>query len=113
MPPAGLAGSHMENPRRISVARLLTPHWKTLAIGLLASIACSVMDLLQPWPLKIVIDYVLIPGDSKKLPAFLQTVMPHLAADRVALLNATALSLIGIALAGAVGSYIQNMTMTG
>src|SRR5262249_1863321 len=77
-----------------------------------ASIVCSVMDLLQPWPLKIVIDNVLVPGGSKKLPVFLQALLPNLASDRVALLNATALSLIAIALAGAVGSYIQNMTMT-
>jgi subfamily B ATP-binding cassette protein MsbA len=99
----------MENPRRISVVRLLTPHWKTLSVGLLAAVACSAMDLLQPWPLKIVIDNVV---NSKKLPALLLKIAPGIAGDRVALLNATALSLIVIAIAGAVGSYIENMTMT-
>jgi subfamily B ATP-binding cassette protein MsbA len=100
-----------ENPRRISVARLLTPHWKTLTVGLLAAIVCSALDLLQPWPLKIVIDSVL---GSKKLSGWVAFVMPHAAAtDKLLLLNVTAMSLIAIALAGAVGSYIQDMTMTG
>ena len=50
----------MEEPkRRISVVRLLTPHWKPLSLGLLTAILGSVMDLLQPWPLKIVIDNVI------------------------------------------------------
>src|SRR5437764_10546354 len=100
----------MEKPRRISVARLLVPHWKTLSVGFLASIVCSAMDLLQPWPLKLVIDNVI---GSKKVPALLLSVLPNIAGDRTALLNATALSLIAIALIGAIGSYIQNMTMTG
>src|ERR1051326_826015 len=99
----------MASPERISVARLLTPHWKTLTVGLLAAMASSVMDLLQPWPLKIVIDYVI---GTKRVPDWLTALAPNIAHDRVALLNATALSLIAIALTGAVASYIQSMTMT-
>jgi subfamily B ATP-binding cassette protein MsbA len=99
----------MDSPRRISVARLLTPHWKTLTVGLLAAVACSVTDLLQPFPLKIIIDNVL---GSKPVPHWLLKVAPTIARDQAALLNATALSLIAIALAGAIGSYIESMTMT-
>ncbi len=74
-----------------------------------AAVFCSLTDLLQPLPLKIVIDNVL---GSKKLPAWLIRLAPHIAADRVALLNATAVSLIAIAVAGAIGGYIQSVLTT-
>src|SRR5215510_13043216 len=87
---------------RIRITQLLAPHWKTLTLGLLAAVFCSAMDLLQPWPLKIVIDQIL---GSKRPPAWLVHMAPGLMNDRVALLNATALTLIAIAVAGAIGTY--------
>jgi subfamily B ATP-binding cassette protein MsbA len=98
-----------ESSRRISITQLLAPHWKTLALGLNAAVFCSAMDLLQPWPLKIVIDHVL---GSKPIPEWLTHLAPGVVSNRFLLLNATAISLIVIAVAGAVGTYVQNMLMT-
>jgi ATP-binding cassette, subfamily B, bacterial len=98
-----------EPSRRISITQLLAPHWKTLTLGLNAAVFCSVMDLLQPWPLKIVIDHVL---GSKPVPEWLTGLAPGLVSNRFLLLNATAISLIVIAVAGAVGTYVQSMLMT-
>ena len=74
-----------------------------LSLGLVAAIAAAVTDVLQPWPLKIVIDYVL---GSKSPPAYLA------GRDPITILNIAAISLIVITLVGAVTSYVQNMLMT-
>ncbi len=44
---------------------LLRPHWKTLTIALLAVVVETGADLLEPWPLKIIVDNLL---QSKPLP---------------------------------------------
>src|SRR5258708_39006818 len=43
---------------RLEIRDLLRPHRKALVLGLLAVIGDGLADLLQPWPLKIVIDHV-------------------------------------------------------
>jgi ATP-binding cassette, subfamily B, bacterial len=90
------------NSQKIRIARLLAPHWKALTVGVLAAVASAGLDLLQPWPLKIVIDYVV---GTKAMPAWLPP-------DKFLILNLAALSLIGIALIGAIASYIENVLMT-
>jgi ABC-type transport system involved in cytochrome bd biosynthesis fused ATPase/permease subunit len=42
----------------LNVTRLLRPHTKFLAIGLLSVIGEGVASLLEPWPVKIVFDHV-------------------------------------------------------
>lgn len=38
---------------------LLRPHWKLLSLALLAVLGEAAADLLDPWPLKIIIDNLL------------------------------------------------------
>lgn len=45
--------------QRFRIWTLLRPHSKAMVVGLLAAIGESVAGLLQPWPLKIVLDNVL------------------------------------------------------
>jgi len=54
--------------RKIGITKLLRPYWHWLAIALAAVLAEGAMDLLEPWPLKIVFDNVI---GSKKMPATL------------------------------------------
>ena len=51
-----------------SIVDFLRPHWKALALALLAVVGESAADVAQPWPLKIVLDYLL---QSKKPPAWM------------------------------------------
>ena len=44
---------------------LLRPHWKALTIALVAVLGETLTDILEPWPIKIVVDNIL---QSKKLP---------------------------------------------
>jgi len=45
--------------RGLTILELLRPHKRALWLGLLAISGESVVDLLEPWPLKIVLDRVI------------------------------------------------------
>jgi len=96
--------------RRIGLARLLVPHWKGLSLGMTGVFGETLTDLLQPWPLKIVIDYVV---GSKQMPPWLAHWFDStVGTDKLVVLNVAAVSVFLIAVAGAVSSYVQSVTMT-
>src|SRR5438034_1916674 len=96
--------------RRIGLARLLVPHWKGLSLGMTGVFGETLTDLLQPWPLKIVIDYVV---GSKQMPRWLAHWFDStVGTDKLVVLNVAAVSVFLIAVAGAVSSYVQSVTMT-
>jgi hypothetical protein len=51
--------------KKIRITDLLYPHWPTLTLAFVAVVGESVTDLLEPWPLKIIFDYVF---GSKRMP---------------------------------------------
>jgi subfamily B ATP-binding cassette protein MsbA len=92
--------------RSLSLIRLLRPHWKLLAVAFVAMLLQSGADLLEPWPLKIVFDYVL---GSKRMPQWLAEWMPG---DTLAVLNVAAAAVIAIAVIGAISSYTEKYLST-
>ena len=48
-----------KKPKGLSIIGLLRPHWKALTLAVLAVAGEAATDLLDPWPLKIVLDYLL------------------------------------------------------
>src|SRR5438046_8939232 len=50
---------HRPIQRRLSIRKLLRPHRGSLALGFVAIAGESLANLLEPWPLKIVLDDVL------------------------------------------------------
>lgn len=50
---------HSAAPRRLTLRRLLAPHKAALSLGLLAVIGEGAANLLEPWPIKLVLDQVL------------------------------------------------------
>ena len=94
--------------RRLNWIRLTGPHWPSLAVAFVAMLAEAGTDLLEPWPLKVVFDHVLA---DKPLPAWLAR-WPLLASDRIALLDAAALSVVAIAIIGAIASYTSSYLST-
>src|SRR5256885_1867883 len=96
--------------KRIEISYLLRPHWKTLTVAFIAVIGESAGDLLEPWPLKVVFDYVL---GSKKMPGWLAGLVNSVAGhDKVSILYFAAFSVIVIAAVGAVGSYGEKYLTT-
>ena len=54
--------------RSLNISRLIHPYWKLLSIAFVAMVIESASDLLEPWPLKVIFDYVI---GSKPIPAWL------------------------------------------
>jgi subfamily B ATP-binding cassette protein MsbA len=97
-------------PNSLSVVDLLRPHTKALGIGLLAVIGEGVTNLLDPWPLKIVIDNVL---KSQPVHGWLPRLIGPLAsADRLTILKFAALAALVIAVVGALCSYTEKYLTT-
>ena len=99
-PPAG----------KLRVVQLFRPHWKKLALALAAVIGETLADVLEPWPVKVVIDNVL---QSKRLPqgwaAFLFT---RAGDDKMAILTVALGAVVLIAVVGAVSSYADKYLTT-
>lgn len=96
-------------PNSLRVADLLRPHWKAMTGALLAVAAGSAMDLLEPWPIKIVLDYLL---QSRKLPGWMAIVVGWIGSDRLAILNFAVIAVAAIAIVGAISSYLENYLTT-
>jgi len=92
--------------RSLSLIRLLRPHWPLLAVAFVAMLVQSAADLLEPWPLKVVFDYVL---GAKHMPQWLAERMPG---DPLGVLNVAAAAVIAIAAIGALSSYTEKFLST-
>src|ERR1700691_3940419 len=98
---------HSDWPKMLA---LLRPHWGTLTIALLAVVVETGADLLEPWPLKIIVDNLL---QSKPLSPWLAGIVSHMAGhDKLAILNFSVLAVAVIAIVGAIGSYTEKYLTT-
>jgi ATP-binding cassette, subfamily B, bacterial len=95
--------------KKIRITDLLYPHWPILTLAFVAVVGESVTDLLEPWPLKIVFDYVF---GSKHMPEWLAGVVSWLGTDKLSILNFAVLAVIAIAILGAVSSYFEKYLTT-
>jgi subfamily B ATP-binding cassette protein MsbA len=95
--------------KKIRIIDLLYPHWGTLSLAFIAVLGESITDLLEPWPLKIVFDYVF---GSKRMPDWLASVVSYIGTDKFSILNFAVLAVIVIAIFGAVSSYFEKYLTT-
>ena len=97
-------------PKKLSMVNLIRPHWKALAVALIAVLGETASDVLEPWPIKIVIDSIL---QSKALPGwlngFVSSVFGH---DKLPILNFALTAVVGIAVVGAISSYLEKYLTT-
>jgi ATP-binding cassette, subfamily B, bacterial len=100
-----------EKPKAWSIAGLLKPHSKALAFGLLAVIGESAASLLEPWPLKIVLDNVGLKAHPAK--GWLSPLVASIAGtDKLAIVKFAALAVLAIAVLGALCSYAEKYFTT-
>ncbi len=96
--------------KKQQVARLIRSHWKGLAIALIAVLGETIADVLEPWPIKVVVDNIL---QSKKLPhwlgGFVSGLFGH---DKLAILNFAVAAVAAIADLGAISSYVEKYMTT-
>lgn len=96
--------------KSLTIRDLLRPHFKILLLGLVAVIGEGIANLLQPWPLKIVLDNVLKSRDTHGwLNNFIQST---LGSDRLAALEFAAAAVLAIALVDAVCTYTEKYVTT-
>ena len=110
MPEAAAPPIQPVNSNWSKLLELLRPHWKTLVVAMLAVLCETATDLLEPWPLKVIIDNLL---QSKPLPHWLAGTVGHLAGhNKFAVLNFAVLAVAAIAVVGAVSSYTEKYLTT-
>src|SRR5437016_992623 len=97
--------SSITSSKKLSIAQLIRPHWKALTIALLAVLGVAVTDIIEPWPLKIIVDNLL---QSRKLEGWLaQLVLRIFGQDKLAILNFAVAGVAFIAVLGAVSDYVE------
>jgi len=97
-------------PHRLSIKELLKPHVKLLMVGLVAVVGEGIADLLQPWPLKIVLDNVL---QSRQIHGWLNRfILATAGTDKVAILRFAAVAVLVVAVIDAVCTYTDKYVTT-
>ena len=99
MPAASTARSPLK------VTDLVRPHVRTLFLAFLAALGQTVADLLEPWPLKVVIDIALLSRPAKgSLNQFISSMFGE---DKWAVIQFAALTVFVIAAFEAICSYSE------
>ena len=93
-----------------NIGDLLRPHWAALAGGIVAVVVEGITNLLEPWPVKIVVDNVLKSrSTSDWLNGFILSTMGD---DKLAILRFAAIAALAIACIGATASYAEKYLTT-
>jgi len=80
-----------------------------MTVAFLAVAVSSATELLEPLPLKIVLDYLL---QGKHLPGWAMVVVGWIGNDKLAVLNFAVVAVAVIAVVGAASSYLENWLTT-
>src|SRR5262249_40593303 len=100
--PRGDQKQPQKRKNNISPIRLLPSYWKQLVIAGIAVVGVSAADLLQPWPLKVVLDYVIA---NRPMPQWFNSLTNVVfGSDRVAILNFAIMAVAIITLVDSISS---------
>jgi len=91
-------------PGALSIASLLRPYWRPMLLALVAVAGETGAALLEPWPLKVVLDNLL---QHRALPGWLAPATAWIGGGSLAILNVAVVAVAAIALAGALSSYLN------
>jgi ATP-binding cassette subfamily B protein len=99
-----------KSSQKLRIIDLVRPHWKALTIALVAVLGEALTDILEPWPIKIVVDNI---KQSNKLPGGLGGIITRLfGQNHYAVLNFAVAAVAVIAIVGAVSSYFEKYLTT-
>jgi subfamily B ATP-binding cassette protein MsbA len=91
------------------VSHLARSHWKRLALAFVAVTGETLADVLEPWPIKVVVDNIL---QGKQLPPRLDAIVAMFPHNAFATLNFALTAVLLIAVIGAVSSYGEKVLTT-
>ena len=107
MPEADPNSSSSGHGSRLSITQLMRPYWKALSIAGIAVIGETLTDVLEPWPVKVVVDSVL---QSKPLKGWVgDAVFKVFGQNAFAVLNFAVAAVVLIAVLGAISSYVESL----
>src|SRR6478672_9415535 len=99
-----------KSARKLRITDLIRPHWVALTLALVAVLGETLTDILEPWPIKIVVDNIL---QSKKLPPLPGRIVTGLFGHNTfAILNFAVAAVAVLAVTGAVSSYFEKYLTT-
>jgi ATP-binding cassette subfamily B protein len=94
----------------LNIKVLLKPHSRALALGILAVIGEGIANLLEPWPLKVVLDLVV---RSRQTGGWLNhLILSTIGQDKLSILKYAAAAALIIAAFGALCSYAEKYLTT-
>jgi ATP-binding cassette, subfamily B, bacterial len=97
-------------PIRLTIRELLQPHVSALSLGLLAVIGEGAANLLEPWPLKIVLDDVF---KTRQVHGWLnRLIYSSVGYDKIAILKFACIAVLAIAVLDAICSYAEKYLTT-
>lgn len=96
--------------KKLSIGSLLRPHIGALLLGFLAIAGESAANLLQPWPLKIVLDDVLRSHNSHAWT--MKIVQRIVGTDAIAVLKFACAAVLAIAVLDAICTYAEKYLTT-
>jgi len=103
-------GFVLTKKKKLQLSHLLRPHRGMLALAFIAVVGEAATDLLEPWPLKIVFDYVF---GTKHMPAWMSGLIGGtFGLTKVSILHFAILAVIVIAVAGALSAYAEKYLTT-
>lgn len=94
---------------KLRIVDFIKPHWLSLALACLAVVGETLADVLEPWPIKIVVDNVL---QNKALKGWAGSVVAYIGTDKLAILYFALAAVIAIAVIGAISSYFEKYLTT-
>src|SRR4051812_20122108 len=104
------AGESRRNPGRLRLGELLKAHKRSLALGLLAVAGEGAANLLEPWPLKIVLDSVLRSKESHA--SIMNGIQRFVGTDKLAMLKFACVAVLAIAALDAICTYSEKYLTT-
>jgi len=96
--------------KRLTIRELLKPHAGALLLGLVAVVGEGAANLLEPWPLKIVLDDVLRSRQSHA--TVMRWIQGLVGTDKLAMLKFACLAVLAIAALDAICSYGEKCLTT-
>ena len=95
---------------KLSFIDLIRPYWFGLTVALVAVLGETLTDVLEPWPIKVVVDNIL---QSKTLPHWMAGIVTRIFGQNLlAILNFAVAAVVAIAIVGAVSSYMEKYMTT-
>jgi subfamily B ATP-binding cassette protein MsbA len=96
--------------KKLKIVDLLRPHWTALILAFAAVLGETLTDVLEPWPVKIVVDNLL---QHKRLPGWVQHFVDSVfGQNQTAVLNFAVGAVATIAIVGALSSYFEKYLTT-